>query len=487
MKKHKFSHNRGFVKLQFLGGVRTVTGSSHLVTTPKSKILIDAGLFYGHRGEFFEINTTFNYYPSQISALVLSHAHIDHCGNIPTLLKHGLRCKIYTTSATRDLCKLMLADSGRVQEEDFRYLRKIEARSRGKSRGRRRNEPAPVRGPLYTQREALHAISCFRPLHYGQQFKITPDVTLTFYDAGHILGASVVSLDIRMRRKVLRLGYAVDLGREQLPMLNNPTVLKDLDYLILESTYGGRLHAPISDAKEKLRETINRTIARRGKIIIPSFALERTQEVIYMISELLKEGSVPPIPIYVDSPLAVRITEVFRNNIHYMDHEVKDLIRKDESPFDFLNLRYVQSQEESKSLNNDKRPMIILAGSGMCEAGRVLHHLKNNITESRNTVLIVGYMAKDTLGKKIVDKEKIVRIYGMEYELNAEVVVINALSGHADKNDLIKYVKESSPAHEVFLVHGDEDQTRHLYEALSAEGLHPTMPAKNEEIVLYEE
>jgi len=279
----------------------------------------------------------------------------------------------------------------------------------------------------------------------------------------------------------------VDLGRKQLPLLNNPTVLTDLDYLILESTYGGRMHSPISDAKEKLRETINRTVSRRGKIIIPSFALERTQEVIYFINELLKEGAIPPIPIYVDSPLATRITEVFRNNIHYMDREVKDMIHKDQSPFDFVNLRYVQSQEESKALNNDKRPMIILAGSGMCEAGRVLHHLKNNITESRNTVLIVGYMAKDTLGKKIVDKDRLVRIYGIEYELNAEVVVINALSGHADRNDLIEYVKESSPVNEVFLVHGDEDQTRELYDGLSEQNLNPYVPSKNEEVVLYEE
>lgn len=485
-KRHEGRH--GQVKLKFLGGVRTVTGSNHLLTTPKSQILIDAGLFYGRRDESYGVNTTFAYHPASINALVLSHAHIDHCGNIPTLLKHGLRCKIYTTSATRDLCKLMLADSGRVQEEDLRYLKKIAARSRGKRHRRHGHEPQfNVRVPLYTEREAIRSVSRFRPLHYGQRFKITNDVTLTFYDAGHILGASVVSLDIRLQRKTLRLGYAVDLGRKQLPLLNNPTVLKGLDYLILESTYGGRLHAPISDAKEKLREAINRTVARKGKIIIPSFALERTQEVIYFVNELLKEGSIPPIPIYVDSPLATRITEVFRNNIHYMDREVKDLIRRDESPFDFLHLRYVQSQEESKALNNDKRPMIILAGSGMCEAGRVLHHLKNNITESRNTVLIVGYMAKDTLGRKIVERERLVRIYGIEYELNAEVVVINALSGHADKNDLVEYVKESAPANEVFLVHGDEDQTRALYETLSSENLNPHAPVKGEEVVLYEE
>ena len=481
MKKHGSSY--GIIKLKFLGAVKTVTGSSHLVSTPKSKILIDAGLFYGRREEFYRVNTTFNYQPSRIHALVLSHAHIDHCGNIPTLIKHGLRCKIYTTSATRDLCKLMLADSGKVQEEDFRYLQKIAS----KIRNRKRQELMKFRGPLYTEGEALRSIKKFRPLHYGQRFKITADTTLTFFDAGHILGSSITLLDIKMAHKILRLGYAVDLGREQLPMLNNPTVLRDLDYLILESTYGSRLHAPIEEAKEKLRETINRTVARKGKIIIPSFALERTQEVVYCISELLKDGSIAPIPIYVDSPLATKITEVFRKNVHYMDHEVKERIRNNASPFDFLNLHYVQDQAESKALNNDKRPMIIIAGSGMCEAGRVLHHLKNNITESRNTVLIVGYMAKDTLGKKIVDKEKIVRIYGLEYELNAEVVVINALSGHADKNDLIKYVKECSPIKQVFLVHGDEDQTRSLYDTLLNEGFNPYMPVKNEEIVLYEE
>ncbi|MFH1691323.1 MAG: MBL fold metallo-hydrolase [Candidatus Omnitrophota bacterium] len=482
MKKHKehAKMHHESVKLKFLGGVRTVTGSSHLLTTPKSKILLDAGLFYGKRKEFYEINTTFSYPLFKINALVLSHAHIDHCGNIPTIIKRGMRGKIYATSATRDLCKLMLADSGKVQEEDFRYLRKIVPGSRK----HRHQVSSSIPGPLYTQREAMHAITKFRPLHYGQKFKITHDTTLTFLDAGHILGSSVMVLDIRLSHRFLRLGYAVDLGREQLPILNNPTVLKDLDYLILESTYGGRRHSPIEQAKEKLKGAINRTVARRGKIIIPSFALERTQEVIYYINELLKEGSIAPIPIYVDSPLATKITEVFRNNVHYMDQKIKTMMRNDSSPFDFLNLSYIQDQQESKALNNDKRSMIIIAGSGMCEAGRVLHHLKNNITESRNTVLVVGYMAKDTLGRKIVDREKVVRIYGMEYELNAEVVVINALSSHADKEDLLNYVKDCSPVKQVFLVHGEEDQSNALYEALEHEGLNPYLPQKDEVVTL---
>jgi metallo-beta-lactamase family protein len=480
MKKNKCG--RQSVTLKFMGGVRTVTGSSHLLTTPKSMIVIDAGLFYGRRGEFTKINTSFSYPPQRVAALVLSHAHIDHCGNIPTLIKAGLRSKIYATSATRDLCQLMLADSGRVQAEDWRYLQKIMRKGR---RGRRSEEGVYIPGPLYTERDALRSMVKFRPLHYGQRFQIAPDVRLTFYDAGHILGASVMLIEIQTAERAIRLGYAVDLGRKDLPMLNDPTILKNLDYLVLESTYGGRRHAPIAEAKEKLREAINRTVARHGRIIIPAFALERTQEVIYCISELLKEKTIPQIPIYVDSPLATKVTDVFRRNIHYMDDDVKDRIQRDESPFDFLNLTYIQSQEESKALNNDKRPMIILAGSGMCEAGRVLHHLKNNITESRNTVLVVGYMAKDTLGKKIVDKEKIVRIYGLEYELNAEVVVINALSGHADRDDLLNYAKESAPANGIFLVHGDEEQTKSLYDLLVSEGLKAAMPVKDEEVVLY--
>jgi len=472
-------------RLQFLGGVRSVTGSSHLLTTPKARILIDAGLFYGRRAEFYSVNTTFAFQPQRIDALVLSHAHIDHCGNIPTLVKRGLRGRVFATSATRDLCRLMLADSGHVQEEDARYLRKLARKASPRRRRRERSpEAAQVRGPLYTERDALRAMVKFRPLAYGQRFSVAADTAVTFYDAGHILGASVMLLEVKLASGTLRLGYAVDLGRKELPMLNDPVVLSDLDYLILESTYGGRAHSSIEEATQTLKDVINRTVARRGKVVIPAFALERTQEVIYCVARLQQDGLIPSIPIFVDSPLATRVTEVFRRNLHYLDEHVKDLVQNGASPFDFINLRYVQSQAESKALNVDQRPMIILAGSGMCEAGRILHHLKNTITESRNTVLVVGYMAQDTLGKRIVDREKVVRIYGMEYELNAEVAVINALSGHADKNDLLRYAREADPRQGTFLVHGDEEQTRALYEALAAEGAAVAMPQKEEEVVL---
>lgn len=461
------------VRVQFLGGVRTVTGSSHLIATDKSQVLIDAGLFQGKRNEFYEINTTFNYNPRKLNAVVLSHAHIDHSGNIPSLIKKGLRCKVYATSATRDLSRLMLEDSGKIQEEDIRYLNKVNRRLGLASRK-----------PLYTRKEGNKAARIFRSISYGQRFCLARDIFVTLYDAGHILGSAVCVLDIKDGLRSVRIGYAVDLGRKNLPMLGNPVVPSGLDYLILETTYGGRKHAPIEEAKAKLRDVIKRTFERGGKIIIPSFALERTQEVLYFLNELIKEKSIPVMPIYVDSPLATDITEVFKYHMNYFDEKTRQAMLKGDSPFEFLALRYVRSQDESKSLNNDRRPMIIIAGSGMCESGRVLHHLKNNIEDSRNTILVVGYMARDTLGRRIVEKSKFVRIFGIEYELNAEVSVINSFSGHADQNELYEFVLGCLPLKRIFLVHGDTEQSQAIFELLSQKGLFAHMPQKNEEILL---
>jgi metallo-beta-lactamase family protein len=277
----------------------------------------------------------------------------------------------------------------------------------------------------------------------------------------------------------------VDLGRKGLPLLNEPTIIEGLDYLVIESTYGGRLHGPISEAKVKLKNAINETYKRGGKVIIPSFALERSQEVIYFLNELIKEKQIPSMPIYVDSPLATEITEVFRTHYGYLDDETRAQMRsKKEGPFDFVNLNYVSSRDESKALNHDKQPMIIIAGSGMCEAGRILHHLKNNISESRNTILVVGYMAANTLGKRIVDKERFVRIFGVEHELNAQVSVINAFSGHADQNDLLGYVKSCLPIKKVFIVHGDIEQSQAIHDLMRQSAINSYMPEKNEEVVL---
>ena len=461
------------VKIKFLGGVGTVTGSSHLVSTEKSQVLLDAGLFHGRRDEFYNVNTTLRYNPRKLDALILSHAHIDHCGNIPTLIKKGMRSRIYTTSATRDLVKLMLEDAGKIQEEDIKYVNKINKRL-----------GLPLRKPLYTRREALKVSGRFRAIPYGQRFCVAKNIFLTFHNAGHILGSSIIVLEIKDAAQNIKLGYAVDLGRKNLPLLNDPVVPKGLDYLILESTYGGRLHAPIEEAKTKLRDAIMRTVGRRGKILIPSFTLERTQELLYFLNELLKEKAIPAIPIYVDSPLAIDITDLFKYHLDYLDEETREAVRRQEGPFEFLNLKFIRSQEESKSLNNDKRPMIIIAGSGMCESGRILHHLKNNIEESRNTILVVGYMAADTLGKKIVERVRFVRIFGVEYELNAQVIVINAFSGHADRIELCDFALACQPLKRIFLVHADPDQSQALFQILTQENLNAYIPTKDEELLL---
>lgn len=459
--------------IKFLGGVRTVTGSSHLVFTEKSEVLLDAGLFHGHRDEFYKVNTTFHYNPRTLDALILSHAHIDHCGNIPSLIKSGMRCKIYATSVTKDLAKIMLEDSGKIQEEDIRYVNKINKRL-----------GLTLRRPLYTKIDALKAAKRFRTVSYDKRFCVANHVFVTLHDAGHILGSSIIVLDIKDGQNCIRIGYAVDLGRQNLPLLKAPCVPESLDYLIIESTYGGRFHPPIEDAKMKLRDSINRTVNRGGKIIIPSFTLERTQEVIYFLDELLKEKAIPAIPIYVDSPLATDITEIFKLHPDYLNEKTQRAVQEGNSPFEFLNLNYIYDQDKSKSLNNDKRPMIIIAGSGMCESGRILHHLKNNIEDSRNTVLVVGYMAQNTLGKKIVERQRFVRIFGVEYELNAEVVIINAFSGHADQNGLYDFISACLPLKRIFLVHADLDQSQALFDRLAQNGLNAYIPAKDEEIIL---
>jgi len=461
------------VSLKFLGGVRTVTGSSHLISADKSEVLLDAGLFQGHRDEFYEINTTLHYNPHRLDAMILSHAHIDHCGNIPSIVNKGMRCKIYATAATRDLARLMLEDSGKIQEEDIKYLNKINRRL-----------GLPSRKPLYTRRDISKVNKRFHALSYGQRFCVAKNIFATLFDAGHILGSSIIVLDIKDGQRNIRLGYAVDLGRKNLPLLNDPVEPRNLDYLIIESTYGGRFHTPIEEAKSKLQEVIIRTVGRGGKILIPAFTLERTQEVIYFLNELLKAKAIPFIPIYVDSPLATDITEVFKYNLDYLNARTQQAITSGCGPFQFINLNFIRDQKESKSLNNDKRPMIIIAGSGMCESGRILHHLKNNIEESRNTVLVVGYMAKDTLGRRIVERTRFVRIFGVEYELNAEVTVINAFSGHADKNALVGYISNCLPLKRIFLVHGEDQQSQALSDTLSQMGLMAHIPQKDEEVEL---
>jgi metallo-beta-lactamase family protein len=462
------------ITLQFCGACRTVTGSMHLLSVDRTHILIDCGLFHGHRDEFYSVNSHFSFNLNNISACVLSHAHIDHSGNLPTLIKQGYRRHIFATPPTKELCNYMLPDSGYVQEEDAKFINKI-------NRGRVLSK----RYPLYTQKEAESALKYIRSLQYHVRYALSDDIDFTFFNSGHILGASIPVFDVKTNSGITRIAYAVDLGRNGMPLLRDPEIPKDVDYLIVESTYGGRAHTGIFEAQEELAQAINRTQKRGGKVIIPSFALERTQLLVYFLNDLIKKKKIKRLPIYIDSPLAVNLTEVFRKNWEYFDEEIKKTFLKDPDPLGFNNITYVTRVEDSKRLNYDKQPMIILSASGMCENGRILHHLKNNIENPHNTIVIVGFMAKDTLGRRIVEKEKIVRIFGQPYHLNAQVVVLNAFSSHADKYGLVEYVQNLKGClKKVFIVHGDLDQSDALRTNLRRFNIKAHIPAKDETVFL---
>lgn len=462
------------VRVKFLGGVRTVTGSCHFLGDGETGLLVDCGLYQGRRDEAFARNAGFSVDPAGIDALVLSHAHIDHSGNIPTLVRKGFRSRIVTTDATRDLCTAMLPDSGHIQEEDIKYVNKIHAR-----------KGLPPREPLYTRKDAERSLEYFSGHPYHQKINIGDGVSVTFYDAGHVLGSATPLIEFENGGAPVRIGYAVDLGRKNIPILNDPERPPEIDYLFLESTYGGRLHGEIKKVRKIFADTISKTVARGGSIIIPSFALERTQEIAYNLKLGIESGRIPDIPVYVDSPLAVNVTEVFIRHPECYDEEMYELFRAGEDPLGANKFHYITDVEDSKRLNEDPRPKIIISASGMCEAGRILHHLKNNIGDGRNTVLIVGYMAKHTLGRRIAEKREEVRIFGDMYPLRAEVHVIDAFSAHADQRDLLEYVEPlRETLKKIFVVHGEEEQSEILADELKQRGFDAHIPVIDEEIVI---
>lgn len=452
------------MQIQFLGATRTVTGSMHLISVNGASFLLDCGLFQGRRKEAFERNRTFPFEPNSINAVVLSHAHIDHSGNLPSLVRQGFEGTIYATAATRDLCSIMLQDSAHVQQLDVEHVNKKHAR---------RGEP-PVE-PLYTVEDALKSIEFFKGERYRKPFDVVDGVQATYYDAGHILGSALTVLETSENGKKIRLGFTGDLGRQNLPILKDPEFMGDVDYLICESTYGGRFHKPMSEVEPILVDVLKRTVERKGKIIVPAFSVGRTQELVYELHQLFERKELPEIPIYVDSPLSVNATEVFRMHPECYDTETLNLVYHHEDPFGFQRLHYIQSVEESKRLNSppaNSGSCMIIAASGMCEGGRILHHLANSVEDSRNTILIVGYMAENTLGKRIVERQPIVKIFGEEYNLRAEVVVMNSFSAHADQAELVTYISQFNRKRlkHIFLVHGDLDQAEKLAAALSTQG-----------------
>ena len=447
--------------LQFLGAVRTVTGSMHLLTVNGSRVLLDCGLFQGKRAEAYERNRNFPFDPSSIHAVVLSHAHIDHAGNLPNLVRSGYRGPIYCTTATRDLCNIMLMDSAYIQERDAEYVNK---------KHRKRHEPEIE--PIYTVDDAARALVRFEGVGYHQRFPVADGVTVTFFDAGHILGSAVTLYELRAEGRQIRLGFTGDLGRKDSPIIKDPEPLGDVDYLVSESTYGGKLHDPIGGMKDSLRAVVGRTIERGGKVIVPAFSIERTQELVYVLFELFDEGRLPSIPVYVDSPLAVNATAVFRKHPECFDKETLAHLDEDEDPFGFNRLVYVRDVEESKRLNSLATPCVIIAASGMCEAGRILHHLANNVGNPKNTVMIVGYQAEHTLGRRIVERQPEIKIFGDMVPLKAEVAVLNSFSAHAGQDELTAYVRtfDRQRLKSIYLVHGEPVQAEALAGKLRESG-----------------
>lgn len=449
------------MEITFHGAVRTVTGSQHLLAVNGYQILLDCGLYQGSRKESYTRNQNLPYDASKIDVLVLSHAHIDHSGNIPNLVKSGFKGDIISTYATRDLCSIMLRDSAKIQDYDIQYLNK-----------KRTRQGLPPLEPIYTMEDAVESLKLFVGIGYERPYRLLPGITLTFYDAGHILGSAIVVLDIEdaQNNQSRRVVFSGDLGRSDRPILRDPTFIDSADVLLIESTYGNRIHEDVQETSHELERIINETHHRGGKIIVPAFAVGRTQELVYRLHQLVESRDIPPdLPVYVDSPLAIDATGIYRLHPEAYDDEVAQFMLGENvnDPFGFDMMRYTRTTSQSKELNFLREPAVIISASGMAEAGRILHHLKNNIEDARNTILIVGWQAPHTLGRRIVERQPRVRIFGEEYHLNARVEKINGLSAHADRTELLEWTgRLDKPPQHTFIVHGEEEASFSFAEAL---------------------
>lgn len=438
------------MNLTFHGAAGGVTGSLHIVESGGKRFLLDCGMFQGRRKEAERLNRNFPFDPASVEAVVLSHAHIDHSGRLPLLVKDGFRGPIYTTPATIDLCDAMLRDTGHIAESDALFVNK-----------KHPDEP-PVQ-PLYTVEDAADAMQYFRPVPLHTPTAIGGGLTMQSVDAGHILGSSSIVLTDGKTR----LGFSGDVGRPGLPIIRDPEPLPPVDYLIMESTYGGRQHPRTGDAFAQLEDVLKRTIGRGGRLIVPCFAVGRTQQLVLMLHRMMNEHRIPSVPIFVDSPLAVNVTQVFRAHPECFDEGVNEFLRNREDPFGFHRLTYIRDVNESKQLNDRPGAFVVISASGMCEAGRILHHLRNNIGDPRNTVLLTGYQAENTLGRKLEEGMKTVRIFGIPEQVKAEIAVLDALSAHADEEELLAWMKPMTAAlKKVFLVHGEPQQSTALATAI---------------------
>ncbi|MFC1541240.1 MBL fold metallo-hydrolase RNA specificity domain-containing protein [Candidatus Latescibacterota bacterium] len=522
------------MKATFFGAVREVTGSSHLLTTEQNRILLDCGLFQGNRKRSAEKNKSFLFDPAQITNVLLSHAHIDHSGRIPLLCFDGFNGRIITTRPTHDACDFMLRDSGHIQESDAEYLNYKAARafvlkqeSRRKKNKRLTNAEIrnvkkmlkrdkwylnkgkileiieqnnlPLVTPIYTQKDAEESLEQFESYPYKTPVEIGNGIQCTFYDAGHILGSAITIIEMNENGKKMTVGFTGDLGRFSVPILRDPTLEfppehRKLDLLIMESTYGNRFHEPVSNLGTSLADAINRTYERGGSVVIPSFAMERTQTLIYMLHELYNDGKLPSMPVYVDSPLATNLTQVFAEHPECYDYEThKAFLENGENPFSFKQLKYTHSVEESMALNREFTPHIVLSASGMCESGRILHHLRYRIHDKRNTILFVGYQAQNTLGRRIIELAQkylesggdypVVNFMRKAYPIRAEVVQLDGFSGHADQSEIIRFLTKSNfEIKKIALVHGENESIETLAKKLEELKFSTFIPKEGESL-----
>ncbi|MBT3321798.1 MAG: MBL fold metallo-hydrolase [Anaerolineae bacterium] len=461
------------MKISFHGAARTVTGSMHLLEVNGARILLECGLFQGKRKESYERNKNFPFDPSTLDAVLLSHAHIDHSGNLPNLVKQGYVGKITATRATTHLAKLMLRDSGHIQETDARYVNK-----------KRAKKGLPPMEAIYTEEDAVEVANYFQSVEYDDPIEIAEGVRATFMDAGHILGSAGIALDILEDGRKYRLWFSGDIGRKDLPLLRDPVLPINADYLIMESTYGDKGHRSPNLAYEELRAIIQKTIERNGKVIIPSFAVGRTQELAVFLHRMIDRGEIPSIPVYVDSPLAINASQIFNEHPECMDAEtLADVRNHGHAALDFKEITYTRSVAESKAINDYKKPAVIISASGMAEAGRILHHLRNNIGDPRNTILIVGWQAPHTLGRRLAERETDIKIFGEWFERKAEVETIGGLSAHAGREMLLEYagaVKDQ--VQKIFLVHGEDRGALPLKKELEMQGFKEVIFPEKESI-----
>jgi metallo-beta-lactamase family protein len=442
------------MKLTFHGAAGEVTGSQHLLETENLRILFDCGLFQGRRSDTYKKNSRFHCDPKNLDAVILSHSHIDHSGNLPGLYRAGFRGPVYCTEATAELTAIMLKDSAHIQSEDARYL------------NRHLKKGHPPTEPLYNDDDVKELTRLFEPLEYGKWLEFSPEMRLRFSDAGHILGSAISEVHIEDKGETKRVVFTGDLGRRGLPLLRDPQPIPGCDVLITESTYGNRVHPPATDIKQALKRIVLETIQNEGRIIIPAFSLGRTQRLLYFLNELIEKKEIPLIPIFVDSPLATRLTTVYRKNHHILNEESKKLLRIDDDLFDFPGLTYVQSQQESIALNRKQpNPFLVISASGMCESGRVRHHLKHAIGKENSTIMMIGYQAHHTLGRKIIEHDKQVKIFDRIIPVKARVEKLNGLSAHADVNDFkwwFEKMASDGGIGQAFLVHGEAQSAKDL-------------------------